>query len=73
MEDSVFKALTDQAFELYLSFISSGFTREQAFELTKSQFSFVVLNRQVDEGRRTRRDMVRQAALSSMNTKEVNA
>lgn len=40
MADSVYKNFTDQMHELFQSFISSGFTEEQALELTKSQHSF---------------------------------
>ena len=40
MADSVYKTFTDQMHELFQSFISSGFTEEQALELTKSKHSF---------------------------------
>ena len=40
MADSVYKNFTDKMHELFQSFISSGFTEEQALELTKSQDSF---------------------------------
>lgn len=40
MADSVYKNFTDQMYELFRSFVSSGFTKEQALELTKSQHSF---------------------------------
>lgn len=52
MEDSIYKALTDQTFELYQSFISSGFTAEQALELTKSQYAFANINYQTDYQRK---------------------
>lgn len=40
MADSIYKNFTDQIHELFQSFVSSGFTEEQALELTKSQHSF---------------------------------
>ena len=52
MADSVYKILTDQTFELYQSFISSGFTEAQALELTKSQYAFANANYQADYQRR---------------------
>lgn len=53
MADSVFKLLTDQTFELYRSFITSGFTEEQALELTKSQYAFAQTNYQAEYKRKS--------------------
>lgn len=51
MPDSIYKTFTDQMHELFQSFISSGFTEEQALELTKSQHSFGFVISVVDNNR----------------------
>ena len=62
MEDSIYKTLTDQTFALYQSFISSGFTAEQALELTKSQYAFANINYQTDyQRKRVDRETLRRA------------
>lgn len=44
MADSPYKPLAEQTRELYWEFRDAGFTEEQAFELVKSQYSFVIVN-----------------------------
>lgn len=67
MADSVYKILTDQTFELYQSFISSGFTEEQALELTKSQYAFAQANYQADYKRRNIDTESRRRVLKKFN------
>ena len=64
MADSVYKNFTDQLHELFRSFISSGFTEEQALELTTSQYSFgfviqVVENERYEKRRADRKNLMR--------------
>ena len=59
MADSIYKTFTDQTFDLYRSFVSSGFTAEQSFDLTNSYFSLATVNYQVElQRKRTRRDNI---------------
>lgn len=51
MADSVYKNFTDQMYEIFQSFMSSGFTEEQALELTKSQYSFGFVIQTVENDR----------------------
>lgn len=64
MADSVYKNFTDQMYELFQSFVSSGFTGEQALELTKSQHSFgfviqVAENNRYEKMRAARKNVLR--------------
>ena len=43
MKDNKFTALTDYSYELFLACIKSGFTDEQAFELTKTIILWQIL------------------------------
>ena len=52
MADSVFKPLAEQTRELYWEFRHAGFTDEQALELVKTQFSFAMVNQQMEKQRR---------------------
>ena len=59
MEESVYKTLADQTFELYQSFISSGFTEEQAFELVKSQYAFSNINYKIERSTKALEENIR--------------
>lgn len=51
---NVFKEITDSYRQLYLSLVESGFSEEQAFELTKEFCSNTVANGMVDYRNRYR-------------------
>lgn len=44
MKDNKFTPLTDEMYDLFLACLKSGFTDEQAFELTKSYCSVAFVN-----------------------------
>ena len=49
---NIYKEITDEYFKLYQSFIESGFSEEQAFELTKEYCRSTVANNMVNYGKR---------------------
>lgn len=58
--DNTYALLAEQTFELYQAFISAGFSEEQALEMTKSQYSFALVNYQAETQRkRTRMETLR--------------
>lgn len=47
MDDNKFKCLTDEIYELYRSFVDSGFSLDKAFELTKTYCSIAFVNQSI--------------------------
>ena len=71
--DNKYKDITDEYYKLYESFVNSGFSKEQAFELikaycTQSVFDSMLRNINEEKRRASRQEILKK--MSSMNAEE---
>ena len=55
MDITPYKPLAEHTRALFKAYILEGFTEDQALELVKSQYSFALVNYQIEDQRRKKR------------------